>query len=373
MPGGDPSSQRRKLKTELQKARGATGLTQREAAQRLDWSESKLIRVENGAVGLSVTDLQALLQLYRVTDRQAVAELSNAARGSRGSSWWSRYRDIVSPKFAFYLGQEASASSIRVFHPFLIPGLLHTEEYAFELLRVHCGDEAACRIVDMRRQRQQNLLRHADSPKMISVFGEEALHRWIGSPAVMQRQLQYLLDASEQAAITLEIIPFRAGAHPGLLGSFILLDFQDSAESLVFVEGLSGDLVSRGDKEKVDRFTRHFDTMRKQALPADQAKALIEQMIEKFRQVEGSEPGEAAQPAAGRLSPTTGKAPESADAREDRWRSSGDDVRSLHSRLPQARIRSLAFSSGSAAIGAAPSASSRLSAAYFSSLSSALL
>ncbi len=372
MPGGDPSSERRKLRTQLRRARGAAGLTQREAAQRLDWSESKLIRVENGEVGLSVTDLQAMLQLYGVTDEQAVADLSDAARGSRGSSWWSGFRDVVSPKFALYLGQEASASSIRVFHPFLIPGLLHTEDYAFELLRVHCSDEEARRIVEMRRQRQQNLLGHADSPDVIFVFGEEALRRWIGSPAVMERQLQYLLDASEKAGISVEVIPFSAGAHPGLLGSFILLDFEDPAESLLFVEGLSGELVSRGDKEKVDRLTKHFAAIRKQALPADQAKALIEYLIEEFRQAADSS-DEEPRPSAGRLSATIGTSPKTADAREDRWRSSGDGARNLPSRPLQARIQSLGFSSGPSATGAARSGSSRSSAAYFSSLSSALL
>ena len=373
MPGGNPSSQRRKLKAGLQKARGAAGLTQREAAQRLDWSESKLIRVENGEVSVSVTDLRAMLQLYGVTDQQAIEDLADAARGSRGSSWWSGYRDVVSPKFALYLGQEASASSIRVFHPFLIPGLLHTDDYAFELLRVHCGDEAARRIVEMRRQRQLNLLGHGDSPEVTFIFGEEALHRWIGSPAVMQRQLQYLLDASEQNAISVEVIPFSAGAHPGLLGSFILLGFEDPAEHLLFVEGLSGDLVSRGDQEKVDRFTRYFDAMRKQALPADQAKALIEQLIEEFRRGGNYGSGEATQAAAKGLGVTTGTASKSADAREDRWRTLSGGVRNLPSRRPQARIQSLASSPGPSATGGAPFASSRFSAAYFSSLSSALL
>lgn len=373
MPGGNPSSHRRKLKARLQKARGAAGLTQREAARRLDWSESKLIRVENGEVSLSVTDLQAMLQLYGVTDQQAIADLAEAARGSRGSSWWSGYRDVVSPKFALYLGQEASAASIRVFHPFLIPGLLHTEDYAFELLRVHCSDEDARRIVEMRRQRQMNLLGHADSPEVTFILGEEALHRWIGSPALMQRQLQYLLEASEQAAISIQVIPFNAGAHPGLLGSFILLDFEDPAEHLLFVEGLSGNLVSRSDQEKIDRFTGYFNAMCKQALSANQTKALIKQLIEVFRQEADNSSGEGAQAAAEGLGVTTGTASKVADAREVRWRSSNGGVRSLPSRHPQGRIQSLTSSHGPSATGGAPSASSRLSAAYFSSLSSALL
>ena len=143
MPGGDTSSQRRKLMAGLRRARSAAGLTQRVAAERLNWSQSKLIRIENGAVGISVTDLRAMLQLYRVTDQQSIEDLSNAALHSRGLSWWSRFRDVVSPQFATYLGQEASASSIAVFHPFLIPGLLHTREYATALLEPHTRGQQA--------------------------------------------------------------------------------------------------------------------------------------------------------------------------------------------------------------------------------------
>lgn len=373
MPGGSPSSQRRKLKAELQKARSAAGLTQRDAAQQLDWSASKLIRVENGEVSLSVTDLRAMLQLYGVTDEHAVADLSDAARRSKGSFWWSAFRDVVSPKFALYLGQEASASAIHVFHPFLIPGLLHTEEYAFELLRVHCTDQGARRIVEMRLQRQQSLLGHTDSPEVIFVFGEEALHRWIGSPAVMRRQLQHLLNVSEQTGVSIEVIPFSAGAHPGLLGSFILLDFEDPAEHLVFVEGLSGNLISRDDEDKVSQFTRHFEAIRQLALPSTRSKGLIEQVFEKFGRAEESSHGTATRPLAESLSSPISAVSKSADAGEGGWGSLSDGAESLPPRLPRAPARSLSFSTRPLATGAAPCASSRSSAAYFSSLSSASL
>jgi transcriptional regulator with XRE-family HTH domain len=350
------------------------GLTQREAAQRLDWSESKLIRVENGEVSLSVTDLRAMLQLYKVTDERVIAELSGAARSSRGSSWWSGFRDVVSAKYALYLGQEASASVVRVFHPFLIPGLLHTEDYAYELLRVHCAEGYARRIVEMRMRRQQSLLGHPDSPEMIFVIGEEALHRWIGGPAVMGRQLRHLLDVWQQDEISVIVIPFNAGSHPGLLGSFTLLGFEDPAEKLVFLEGPSGQLVSRGDQERIDRFTSHFDAMCQQALPADQAKTLIEQLIERFLRAEVSSSDGVTRPSAGCLNAANGTASRSAEAREGRWGNPpSDGVMRPPSRPPLAPTRSSASSPGPLATETAQSGSSGLSAAYFSSLSSASL
>lgn len=357
MPGGDPSSQRRRLKAGLQEARSSAGLTQREAAQQLGWSESKIIRLENGQVGVSVTDLRAMLDLYGLTDKQAIADLSDAARGSRGSFWWSGYRDVVSPKFALYLGQEASASSIRVFHPFLVPGLLHTSRYAVELLRVHSADSRIQRISEMRDQRQRHLIGHTDSPQMIFVISEEALYRWIGGPQVMVEQIQHLLDiAGQHPAISIEVIPFTAGAHPGLLGPFILLDFADSGERLLFVEGISGELVSRDDEDKVGTFARHFDAMRERALSAGQARALLERQQELFRLAGRSTGAEATQTVTGRLGATTDLTSRSAGAGEDRWGSSDDNASSLLPRHPRARQRSSASSPGLSTTRYAPSA-----------------
>lgn len=369
MPGGDTSSQRRKLMAGLRRARSAAGLTQRVAAERLSWSQSKLIRIENGAVGISVTDLRAMLQLYKVTDQQSIEDLANAAMHSRGLSWWSPFRDVISPQFATYLGQEASASSIGVFHPFLIPGLLHTREYATALVEPHTSGQRAQRIVQMRLQRQESLLGHEDSPGAVFVFGEEALYRWIGSPAVMQRQLQHLLDISEQPGITVEVIPFTAGAHAGLLGPFILLGFDDPSENLLFVEGISGDLVSRSDEDRVTQFIEHFTAMREQALPASQARALIGQLIRRFGEAGGDGMDEAVQPDSGRLSAASDTSSWSADAREDRWRPLGDSTGDQTPYPPRARTRSSPSSPGFSRTTTAPSAVPSFSAVSCSLLS----
>ena len=275
----DPSRQRRRLRVELRRARDAAGLTQRQAAERLEWSLSKLIRIEAGTVGVSVTDLRAILQLYGVTDQTLTGNLTEAARGSKGQSWWSQYRDIVTPQFAQYLGHEGAASSIRVFHPFLIPGLLHTAEYAFELSRVHSEPEQARRSVELRMERQKNLLGQDEPLDVAFVLDQEALYRRIGGPAVMGRQLRRLLEASSQPGISVQIVPFSAGAHAGLLGSFVLLSLEDSAEDLLFAEGPGGDLVSRDDREKIARFVEYFEAVRGMALPGDQAQALIGRLI----------------------------------------------------------------------------------------------
>src|SRR5580698_1513704 len=128
----DPAIPRRRLRVELRAARAATGLTREDAARTLDWSLSKLVRIETGDQGVSVTDLRAMLGLYNITDERRITELAQLARGTRLHSRWSSYRELISRQFGQYLGLEGSASRIRVFHPMLVPALLHTDDYAFE-------------------------------------------------------------------------------------------------------------------------------------------------------------------------------------------------------------------------------------------------
>jgi hypothetical protein len=210
--------------------------------------------------------------------------LTEAARGSKGQSWWSQYRDVVSPPFAQYLGHEGSAKSIRIFHPFLIPGLLQTQEYAVELLRVHLGARQTKRVVELRMKRQDSLLSQVGHPDVAFILGEESLYRWIGGPAVMRRQLQSLLEINTRPGITVQIVPFIAGAHPGLIGSFVLLGLAGSAEEILFLEGANGDMVSRADQERILKFGEHFEVARGLALPDDQAVALIHRQIRRLNQ-----------------------------------------------------------------------------------------
>jgi transcriptional regulator with XRE-family HTH domain len=116
----DPAALRRRLRTELRRARDDAQKTQRDVAEALFWSPSKVIRIESGQTGVSVTDLKALLDFYGVQDDAKVAELVEMARRSRKQPW-SQYRDVVTAEGATYYGYEASASIVRQFEPLLIP------------------------------------------------------------------------------------------------------------------------------------------------------------------------------------------------------------------------------------------------------------
>src|SRR6266508_5638517 len=108
---------RRRLRSELRRVRETASLTQDQVATAMDWSLSKVIRIENGAVGISTNDLKALLDLYGVTERRRVDDLVGLAQSARqrARAWWSAYRSVISPQYLTYLGYEAEASAIRQF------------------------------------------------------------------------------------------------------------------------------------------------------------------------------------------------------------------------------------------------------------------
>lgn len=277
----DPSLNRRKLRLALKTARDKRGLTQRDAAEALEWSLSKLIRIEAGTVSLSVTDLRAMLQEYGVEDPQVVSELEEAARGSKGQSWWSEYNDIIAQPFAQYLGYESAATDIRGYHPSLLPAHVQTADYAAALFDTTEFDLKKQRHIDLRMARQERVLQDG-GPKVEMILDEAALRRHVGGPATMRRQLTYLKELMTDHRAALLALPFTAGAHRSLESSFFLLSLPDD-EDVLYVSGPQGTLTNRDDRELIARYQECFEDLRNKALSEEDTVALIDELIEQFR------------------------------------------------------------------------------------------
>ncbi|MCD9873001.1 helix-turn-helix domain-containing protein [Streptomyces guryensis] len=276
-PPVDPSLNRRKLRLALRQARERARMSQREAAERVEWSQSKLIRVETGTVSVSVSDLRALMALYDITDSATRHELEDAARGSKGPSWWSRYHDVATPQFAQYLGYESAATSLHTYHPIVVPGHLQTRGYAEALLAPRgLSPERARRVVDLRLERQERMFdASAAGPVTTFVLDEAALRRQIGGEEVLAEQLQQLLDFSERDKVTIRVLPFKAGAHFSTLGSFVLLGFSDD-DDLLYLEHAAGSMTGGEDLELLARYQECFQTITDLALGATESLDLID-------------------------------------------------------------------------------------------------
>ena len=271
----DPVTMRRKLRVELKRLRTAQGLTQRQVAEQLDWSQSKVIRIENGSVAIGVTDLQALLRLYGVEDQGTTDGLVEMARGSKRLPF-TDYKDVLPPETLRYFAYESSASIIRQVQPLLVPGLLQTEEYARALLASWGTEPRQVDQIWASRLERQELLERADPPEMFFILDEAAVHRPVGGQAVMRNQRAHLLELAARPTITIQVVPFEVGAHPGMRGPFIYLEFPDADDvDVLYLEGQTVGYVYRDEEDVTGRYLETFFALERIAsTPSDLEKIL---------------------------------------------------------------------------------------------------
>jgi transcriptional regulator with XRE-family HTH domain len=274
----DPIFQRERLRDRLKKARDAAGLTQREVAEALEWSPSKVVRIENGAVGVSITDVRVLLQQYSVTDSAQVDEILDMARSARQPPWWSPYRGVATPEFLTYLAYESAAAAIRNFESNLVPGLLQTEEYARATFQgMGTPGERAEALMNLRLERQDRLV-HADGPELTFILDESVVRRRVGNERVMENQLKKLITINELPNVKVMVVPFAAGVYPQFRSPYVLFEFLNSDDDMVaYTEGPSGQVIVSEKAPGARRATQ----------PSDYLDAFV--LVEKTVAVEATE------------------------------------------------------------------------------------
>ncbi len=247
----------------------------------MDWSLSKLIRIENGSVGISTNDLKAILAHYKITDEGRTTELLALSRGARERSWWNSYRDMP-PRLVQLIEYESASFIIRNFQPMLVPGLLQTEEYAAAIIRnlsPQVTDDQVKTDVEIRLKRQR-ILQQPEMPLMFFIMDEAAVRRLVGGQEAMRRQIQRLLDESRKPTVTIEVVPFSAGAHPGMQGPFMLFEFPDAADDdALYLEGPSDSRMNRDDTEEISRFRERFEVLRELSLGSQGTVDLLTRLL----------------------------------------------------------------------------------------------
>lgn len=268
-----PTVRRRELGALLRKLRTEKGLTVEQAAEQLMFSMSKLSRMETGHGAPSRRDIRDLCALYEVTDEAERKRMMNLAVEGRQAGWWQSY-DLN--QFADYVGLEADAVSVKNYQSILIPGLLQTPDYARavnEAVIPQPDPERLEEQTEVRLRRQDRLTQ--DPPLRFGVILDEAaLHRVIGGPAVMEAQLRHLAELSQLPNVTLQVIPFSAGAHPAMDSTFNVLEFADAVPGVVYVEGLVGWVYMKRSRD-VERYARVFERLCHIALPSRESVELI--------------------------------------------------------------------------------------------------
>jgi transcriptional regulator with XRE-family HTH domain len=267
---------RRQLARILREMRQKAGFTIEAAAPHLDFSPSKLSRIENAHQGVDVHVVRTMMDVFGVGgDRwNAILDLT---REASAKGWWRAY----GLDDQGYVPLEAEASAVREYTVNYLPGLLQTADYARALFEssLHVGSRAVRENdVEVRMIRQQRLRDPENPLTLVAVIEETALRRVIGGPDVMSAQLAHVLEAAELDTVVLQVLPADVSGHPSVTGAFIVLSFDGLGEpDLGYVEHSMGS-VHIEKAEDVARGRLVFDRLRSLALSPEDSAALIERV-----------------------------------------------------------------------------------------------
>ena len=268
-----PTLRRRELGALLRARRLDQGLTVEQVAAQLLCSPSKVSRMETGQRGATQRDIRDLCDFYGINDPAERELLVTLAKEGKQQGWWQTYE----LPHATFVGLEQEATSMKVYHSAVIPGLLQTGDYVRALHDASTPDVDPG-VIEQRieeRMRRQELLDRDQPPRIEIVLDEAALHRPIGGPAIMRRQLDRVLESVGRPSLDLQILPFEIGAHPALESDFIILEFADQSLNVVFVEGLIGPVYLERAHD-VQRYLQVFERLRVMAAsPQDSADLII--------------------------------------------------------------------------------------------------
>ncbi|WP_040792471.1 helix-turn-helix domain-containing protein [Nocardia paucivorans] len=269
-----PTVLRIALGGQLRKLRESKNITRDAAGEAIRGSHAKISRLELGRTGFKERDIRDLLTLYGVTDPEEREAFLDLARRANEPGWWHRYSDLLPSWFGTYLGLEQAATKIRTYEAHLVPGLLQTPDYARAVVTLGYEDGDTDRRVAFR-QRRQEILHRADPPVIWAIIDEAALLRPVGGPRVHREQMEHLLDLTRLPNVTIQVVPFSAGAHAAAGSSFTILRFAEAElPDIVYLEQLTSALYL-DRREDLALYLSVMDRLSVQAAPPDRSREII--------------------------------------------------------------------------------------------------
>lgn len=255
--GDPPAVARQRVRRVLRALRRAQieSPSQGDIAERLGWSLSKMQRIEGGEVGVSPTDLQALLQAYGVDDPNEVGRLTEDARVSRRQRYVTapEHRKHLTPGLQELMQFEQQAVSIRVYQPASFPGVLQTPAVA-EAMLAFWGNSLSEETLRVRHQarmsRRRHVLERADGPEYFIILDESVIKRQVRNAKTTAEQLEDVAVLAAWPRLHIRIVPFAKGAHMPALGPFQILTLSgDDGDDVLYREEFDRDGIVHGAEE----------------------------------------------------------------------------------------------------------------------------
>ena len=275
-----PTLRRRELASQLRDLRKQSGRTVEDVARELLCSPPKISRIETGVRPASLRDVRDLCTIYGVDDSLR-ERLMGLAREAKQQGWWNKYEDIAIDRL---IGLEIEAAQISSYESCVIPWMFQTRDYARAVIKGSLP-RIADHILDERvtaRLTRQEIITRESPPHFWSLADESSLRRRVGSNLVMRDQLEAMVELAAAPNMTLQLVPFSLGAHPGLDNTFEFLEFQSGQPPVVYLENMAGGLYLESESD-VDRYKEALMHLRAGALDPENSVSLIEQVRETFK------------------------------------------------------------------------------------------
>lgn len=239
--------------------------------EELQISKAKLARIEAGQVPAKVPDVRTLAWAYGA-DQATTEQLVGLALNTADKGWWELYANVMPSWFTTFVELESAACRFWSYQSDLVPGLLQTIDYhqaVFNADPLQSPADAE-RTVQLRIERQRAAFERPTPLQADVVLSEAVLTRQIGGPEVMAEQHQHLLELSQRPAIDIQVLPFAAGAHAGLKGSFVVLGFDPAEhENVAYLEARTGGQHIWAP-ELVQVYEDDFARIRRQSIPIEE-------------------------------------------------------------------------------------------------------
>ncbi len=271
-----PTISRWQLGSQLKSMRETAKITQLQIAEVLGCSESKIYKIEAGDVGINRGDLLVMLDRYHIKEEDPKYETAlELQKQGKQRGWWAQHGALPN-NYAMYVGLEGAATEVKNFELAVIPGLLQIEDYARAIESAAFADQPteAERRVELRMARQACLI---DDPPLTfwAVVDESVLHRRTGGDETMHMQLEHLIEVGRRPNVTIQVLPYSEGWHPGTLGAFSILEFPEEVHTPVaYVLSFAGDAYLEREEE-MRRVTLTFTHLQTAALSASKSRDLI--------------------------------------------------------------------------------------------------
>ncbi|MEV0259043.1 helix-turn-helix transcriptional regulator [Streptomyces sp. NPDC050732] len=288
-PQWGPGAHRKALAGHLRRCRDHAGVASRLAAGHIGASESTLSRMETGLAALKQGDIEQLLQLYGVADRRECERIAVLVHEAAQPDAWQPLAHAAAPYLRPLLGMEPAARRIISYEPQLVPGWLQTTEYAQTVIRAAHPTAPAKEVEErarLRLLRLQMLRRQTDPPVLLAVMDSEVLRRQVGSPGVMYRQVQHLLDLLTELPyqLHLRIAPLEAGAVGAIGHPIVHLRFftPEYLPDMVYLEQYEGAVYDEKPASS-ERYLAVLNNLCAVASLAQHTRSLLEEALRYWR------------------------------------------------------------------------------------------